>query len=731
MTKLRLFFTIAFVSIISYVNAQYAILKGTVVEKATNETLLGTNVYLLGTNIGTATNAQGEYSIKRIKPGTYTLIVSFSGLRRIKQSIELKAGDNTMNFALEPSVKHLGEVVVTGTGTAHHLKDAPIATELIKAKRITASGANSFTNLMLNTSPSFDFSPGAMGSFMTLNGLSNDFILILIDGKRIYGDIGGNNDLNRINLDNIERVEVVKGASSLLYGSDAIAGVVNIITKKTRQTVNITNTSRISNYLTYDQNNTVKLNLGKFSSVSTFTHKRSNGWQLSPYEIKINKKTKKETLVETDAMNQNAYNINNFKQFLEYRLTDKLSVYANGSYYQKDLLIPTSVRKYGYFYQDVSYGGGAKYLLKNRDYISFDFNGDNYKYHYKYNQNYKDYANGDKLLRNDQYMQNFSLKSVHTLSRAHKLSVGADLLNERIESDRILNGKADVYTAAAYAQDEWQITKGLDIVAGLRFVKHKEFGTKLTPKISALYKFKHLNIRGTYGFGFKAPTLKEMYFDWHIGSRVYMGNADLKPQESEFMSAGVEYHGSLGSVSVTAYRNNVNNLIDYKKIALLPNDATDGVKTRKQHANIAETRSQGVDFIFNTRLAYGFTLGGGYSYVDAIDLETEMRLERVAQNYANIHLDYNHRWSKYNFGANISGRYQDGKFYEEGSTEAYNIWTLTTIHDFYHFQDFKFRISAGIDNIFDYSDDSPYGARHSIISPGRTYFVSLSINFAK
>ena len=126
----------------------------------------------------------------------------------------------------------LQEVVVTATGTGHLLKDVPVQTEVISRKMIESYGAKSIEEILGGLTASFSFNEGDMGSQTQLNGLGNNYILILIDGKRIHGDNGGENDLGLIDPHNIERIEIVKGAQSALYGSDAMAGVINIITKK-------------------------------------------------------------------------------------------------------------------------------------------------------------------------------------------------------------------------------------------------------------------------------------------------------------------------------------------------------------------------------------------------------------------------------------------------------------------------------------------------------------------
>nr|WP_321357624.1 TonB-dependent receptor [uncultured Draconibacterium sp.] len=718
--------SVALLFSVLFANAQNAVLKGVVNQKSNQQPLPGAHVYFSGTTTGTATNNKGEYQLKRLKEGTYDLVVSFSGFKRVKKNITLKAGENIVNFEMEESNTSLGEIVVTGTGTPHHLKTAPVPTELISKKVIMNTGASDFNELMANVSPSFDFTPGTMGSFMTINGLGNDFILVLIDGKRMYGDVGGQNDLSRINPDDIERIEVLKGAASLLYGSDAIAGVVNIITKKSKQKINVSNTTRIREYATLQQNNSIDVNLGKFSWNGNFNLKSSDGWQNSPYE------EDDDELVETDAMTQNKYKDHTFNHVLTFRATDKLELYAGNSVYQKDVFRPQSVGKYGYYYEDKTAQAGAKYLFNRTDYISLDYNYDKYLYYYKYNQESGDYVDGDKSINNDQRMNNIRLKYVNALSDKNKLTVGTDYLQEKMVSeDRLADGEAEAYTVALYAQDELTVVKNLDIVAGVRAVKHKEFGSAFTPKVSLLYKLSNFNFRGTYGHGFKAPTLKELYYAYEKRGTLYMGNTDLDPQKSQFYSAGIEFNNEFLSASVTGYINNVDDLIDYQTIDLQDGDAENGIKKRRQHYNIDESRSQGVDFLVNAKLGAGFTIGGGYSYVDAKDVSNDIRLEGVAQNYGNVRFAYDHSWKTYHLNANIIGRFQDDKFYDDGDAKGYDIWKLTTNHRITNLGAFILDVQLGIDNIFDYVDDSPYGSHYGTINSGRTFFAGLTINFAQ
>jgi len=721
--------------------AQVGTLSGRVTERNGVEALIGANVYFHGTTIGTATDGNGLYSFRNLKVGEYEIITSYSGHHRKKQIIEIKAGENTINFQLKKSDRELGEVVVTGTGTPHHLKSTPVQTELITNKAVKEISGRSFDETLAAISPSFDFNPGSMGSMMTLNGLSNKYILVLVDGKRLYGDIGGQTDLNRISPESIDRIEIVKGASSSLYGSEAMAGVINVITKKSKNKINVENNTRVGKYNDWQQRNSVDLNFGRFSSTSSFTHKQSDGWRLSDSELKKNRAGEVLDTVPTDANAVNKYSDYEFKQEFKYAVSQKLALHGLFSKYDKEVTNPLEVRDYNYKHDNLGYALGAKYVLNKNDYLSLDYNSDRYKYYYDYHR--EDISSksqkivddkGYEVLQKEQIRNNLNFKAVLDINESNKLTIGSEYINEKYESDRLVNGNSvEAYTLSAFIQDEMEVVKDFIVYAGFRYTNHEQFGNSFTPKISALFKYKDLNFRGAYAKGFKAPDLKELYYRYQKGSTLYLGNENLDPQKNDYYSISAEYIIKGLTLSVSSYYNELENMIAYKEIETTAEDAADKIKTTKEHYNIGKARTKGIDFIFNVQLGHGFTLGGGYSFVDAKDKIEDVRLNGVAENYATARLSWKHNWNKYTLNAALSGRIQDDKFYNDPRPNAkgYNLWKLTTIHHFADLGAFQLEATAGIDNLFDYVDDSPYGSHYGTLNPGRTVFIGCNIKFSK
>ena len=283
----------------------------------------------------------------------------------------------------------LQEVVVTGTGTQHLLKNAPVQTEVITHRMLKDYGGRSLEDILAGLTASFSFSEDDMGSQMQLNGLGNDYILILIDGKRIHGDVGGQNDLSLIDPQNIEKMEIVKGASSALYGSDAIAGVINIITKKHNEGLLVENTTRGGSYGDLRQHNGLGFAIGKLKSYTNFQLQHSDGWQNTATEDP----SRTEYLIE-DSQNKTVNRHTNWQvsERLTFDLLKNLELYAEGSTYWKRIYRPSGkypidMKFYDLEYRNQSLAVGGVWKLNktmvstNRpDQVTLDVNWDRHAY---------------------------------------------------------------------------------------------------------------------------------------------------------------------------------------------------------------------------------------------------------------------------------------------------------------------------------------------------------------
>ena len=655
----------------------------------------------------------------------------------------------------------LQEVVVTGTGTQHLLKDAPVQTEVISGRQLRQYAGKSIEDILGGLTASFAFNENDMGSHLQMNGLGNSYVLILIDGRRLHGDNGGENDLSLIDPHNIEKIEIVKGASSALYGSDAIAGVINIITRKHReQGLMLENTSRVGSYGDIRQHNGIALNYGKFSSYTNFQLQHSDGWQ----------NTSEEALSQTeyhitDSRNKTVNRHTNWQlaEHLTYQLTPKIELYADGSIYWKRIYRPcgkhpgVDVKTYDMQYNNASISAGGKWKLNETDVITLDADWKRHAYKYVYTDttltdgyvngrftNYFPYFPGDKELQSDQRLTQISLKGVFALPYEQMLSAGFDYRYDWLEAPmRVKGGKATDNTQAIYVQDEWALLNPLYLTAGLRLTRNEGFGTRLTPKLSAMLKLGELRLRATWSQGYKTPTPKELHYQYirnMNGVYLYLGNTNLKAQTSNYFGVSAEY--TLGHLTMTlsGYYNKVDNMIALVTIPTseAPGDLIvqyDPMRVR-QYQNMEDAKTYGIDFTARYQTKH-FTAGGSYSYLDTKahqydsdhDVMQEVTIDGMAHHKANWYVTWNHDFSKlYHLGIGIYGRMSSKRYYQiDGNGKGYQIWRLATTHQFGK----NLRLEAGIDNIFNYIDKTPHGLHLGTTTPGTTVYASLTVRFNK
>ncbi|MBQ9363184.1 MAG: TonB-dependent receptor, partial [Bacteroidaceae bacterium] len=492
------------------------------------------------------------------------------------------------------------EVVITGTGTQHLLKNAPVQTEVISRRELDSFGGKSIEEILSGLTASFAFAEGDMGSQMQLGGLGNSYILILIDGKRIHGDVGGENDLGIIDPQNIERIEIVKGAQSALYGSDAMAGVINIITKKhTQKGIFADNTTRYGAHNDLRQHNTFAFNIGKVGSQTNFQMQRNDGWQNTTEEFA-------EAMVLTDSKNKTVNKFHNWQlaERLTYQPLQNLELYAEGSYYKKNICRPRNgthpscdVYTYDLRYNNASASVGGKWHLgrmrgdgnesmRKGDVITLDVDWNKHAYYYDYTigtyetillkgEEYGDLNGewypvlmkpGQSKLQSDQQRVMAQLKGIFYLPFENTINAGAEYRYDYLKApDRTENGTASDWTSALYVQDEFNKWDWFNLTAGLRLVENRNFGLRLTPKVSAMFSAGDFRFRLGWSQGFKTPTVKELHYRYlHVmGSSTFfnIGNTNLKPQTSNYGSANIEYRGRKFTASVTAYLNKLDNMI--------------------------------------------------------------------------------------------------------------------------------------------------------------------------
>lgn len=646
----------------------------------------------------------------------------------------------------------LEEVVVTGTGTEHYLKDAPVQTEVITRRALEQFQARSMEELLAGLSPSLTFHDGSMGSHIQLNGLNNDYILILIDGKRMNGYVGGQNDLNLLNPANIERIEIVKGAASSLYGSDAIAGVINIITKKHHDKTEFTSTSRVGAYGDVRESASLGLTIGKVKSMTGMNFHHTDGWRNT--DLQWNQQQLKPGSTMKTVNRSTNYTLT---ESLDWNVNDRLSLTASGSCYERWVVRPHGPWSYlpnDFYYRNYGFAAGGKYRLGGRNYLTADLSYDRYGYFYDYKlQEVTDYfKDGDRITyfpgqRIKQSVQRQILgqvKGVFYIGDRHLLNTGFEYLYNHLESPHHIDGdRASVYTLAAYAQEEWTAADDVVLTAGARGTVHKETGFNLSPKIAVLYNKGDFRLRASYALGYKSPTVKELYYNYTAtlggGSlTAYHGNKDLKAQTSQYASVGAEYAGRKFQASVTAYANFLRNMIELVEINMTAEEKLDEIEKSKMYLNLTQARIWGVDFTFNYQPVQTLTVSGGYSFSDpraqypdqGADYMKYIPIDATSQHNATLNASWHHTWSRYRLGLAVYGRYQSVRRYvEDNDADAFQTWRINTAHTLLGMKKWTLTLNVGVDNLFNYVDRTPFGRNRATTTPGRTVYASALIKF--
>ena len=358
------------------------------------------------------------------------------------------------------------------------------------------------------------------------------------------------------------------------------------------------------------------------------------------------------------------------------------------------------------------------------------------------NSTYKDFFDGKKSGESDMtkriHYHNLNVKGIFRLGKYNKLSAGTEFIKELLSSETDNIAGKSMYTTALYAQDEININEHFQAYAGLRYIYHENFKSYATPNVALLYKVGGFNFRGSYAAGFRTPELKELYTESEKkasgATRLTIGNPDLDPEKSDNFTLSAEYTMRYFSLSVSAFMNNVRSMINYKMLDTAERDAYNTAHGTdydeiQMRANIDKAKIKGINVTFNSYLGAGFTLNGGYSFMDGKNVYEDEPLDKTVKHSGTVAAMWSHTWNKYKLNVNFNGRIQGERYSTSyGYAPKYSLWNLNTSHTF-RAGDFLLEPGVGIENLFDYVDDRPFNYNYATLTPGRTYYVSLLVRF--
>lgn len=609
--------------------------KGKIISDS-GQPLSNANIIVEGTNVGTSTDENGYFFFDKLPLGELVLTVTCIGYKTERKKITVTGtAIQEITIILEETSYDFNDVVVTGTRTQRRLKDTPVRTEIINEEELKQNGFLKLTDVLIEQTGLAVIQDHGEG--IQVQGLDPAYTLILIDGEPVIGRTAGTLDLDRFEISDLKRIEIVKGPSSSLYGSEALAGVINLITRKPSQPVELRLKAIIGTHNTYNLNAGVNLLYDKLGFSLNAGSVGSSGYDLT-----------EETISQT-APEYNSYNIN---PRLEYKFSSDFSMELNGRFYyeaQENKVEVTENEQISLLNSDddlIDWSSSltAKYSISKKLKTEATFYTTRYltesSLKYSSDNSTYDYS------RFDQHLYKSELFGNYIYNTNHISSFGVGYLIENVEAGRIAEGTQQANSYYTFVQHEWIASEIFDFVIGARFDSHSNYSSRLSPKLSVMFTpYQSLRIRGSFGSGFKAPTLQQLYLDFTnpqvgysvFGAANFQAAFDQLKQEGQIervllqpgtiseigaensvaFNFGIEYSPfEFFDLSVNLFRNDVKDLIEAAPIAVKTNGQS--VYT---YLNYNKIFTQGIESQVRLKPNNELCLAVGYQYLEAKDEE--------------------------------------------------------------------------------------------------------------
>lgn len=621
----------------------------------------------------------------------------------------------------------LGEVVVTGTRTPKFLKDTPIQTRVITSREIEKTDATNIQDLLQQELPGVEFSY-AMNQQTHLNfsGFGGQGVLFLIDGERLAGETMDDVDFTRLNMDNVERIEIVKGAASALYGSNATGGVINIITKKTDKPWTLNVNGRLARHNEQRYGALFGLNGKHLGNMFTANYTDVDNFDVHSAADPV-------TRIISTVYGDRTLNL---KDQLVWSPSRNVEIGGRVGYFFRQT---TRTADQPERYRDFNGGLRIDWTLSDHDMLQAN---------YAFDQNDKsDYQKLRKLdIRDYSNVRNtFRLLYNHTFGSGDILTAGADFMHDYLFNTNLDNTERKQDSFDFFMQYDWRISQKLEAVGAVRYDYFSDGGeSRLTPKLNLCYKpVRNLSLRAGYGMGFRAPTLKEKYYDFDMaGIWIVEGNAALKSEISHNLNLSAEYVKGHYNLTASAYYNKVENKLatgapyfrtPSDKLPYLPYTNLDGYSVYGGEIGVQARWDNGM----SARFTYAYTKE---------ELPTDKQGNAVNNQYIparrhslNVRYDYDRQLSaRYGISAGISGRLLSGTENEEYrnyydvsqgtvrvSYPAYTMWKLSLVQRIGK----AVKLTTALDNLFNYRPKYYY--LNSPVTDGINFQIGLSVDIHK
>ena len=653
----------------------------------------------------------------------------------------------------------LEEVVVTATKTLRQLSTLPMPAKLITKDEIAKSSSTKLSDILDDQPGIFIVPDFGGGNGIQIQGLDSQYTLLLIDGSPIIGRQSGTLDLDRISIGNIEQIEIIKGSSSSLYGTDALGGVVNLITSKTKDSISAEASYKISTFNTND----ISVNLGKISQNGDNLNFYFNSFDSNGYDL------------NDDSILNTVEPYKSYTGFLRYNFKkNKWSYFSSVRIYNENQDFTLNENSYGKnIINELGINTSINYI-KNKNYkLIFE----NYYTNYKNDEEFRLNQNSIEESFFNQSLFKSELRSIYTINKKNTLTFGLGFYSELLKRNNFYREEVSQNSFNYFVQYEGFIFENTNYVFGARYDQYDEYESEFSPRFAIRTQINdNISSKISIGKGFKTPDYRQLYFNFSnsiSGYSVIGFNAakeiisnlqslgqisnliisqdefegKLKPETSISFNLGFNIKTNKSTVfDINFFRNQISNLIDYKIIASKVNG-----QSIFSYYNLNKVYTQGIEFNSTSTVFNDIEISLGYQFLEAKDNDSKNQIKNgevfarrtpssptfqiKPKDYFGL---YNR--SKHNFNLKISYAFKDyfDIYFKSKYRSKYGLSDSNGNNLLDDFDDFvesnlisdisisknykNYILTFGVENLFDYTD------RENIPNyPGRIIYSKLNI----
>ncbi|MDN3205189.1 TonB-dependent receptor [Algoriphagus sediminis] len=577
-------------------------------------------------------NAQGEFDIQSRNSEDRILVFAMGYETMVLSAEEY---DALSVITLEPNQEALDEVVVSATRTDRSVEDLPMPVTVLSQEKIQETGGIRLSDVLREQTGLQITSEH--GSNLQMQGLDSDYILILLDGEPLVGRTAGTFDLDRISVSNIERIEILRGPSSAIYGSEAMAGVINIITKSGTQPKTLNLGARYRSFNSWNPYAELGINQGNWKIDALYDYFQTDGFDLTP---------------EVVGQTQNPYDAQTAQVKISGDISEKLelSLFARGYLEnatgalevnagdpnQRLVSLDNQLRDWN-FNPTIRFKPNEKWLLSLRGMSNW--------YSTLADSRIQNSEEVFDLQGFDQFFHRTELQSDVQVNDQNLLTFGLGQIIETVEATRY-EDKNRFDAGYFYFQHQWNPSDRFNMISGFRADLHSEYGGRISPKISAQYEVSEkLSVLGSIGSGFKAPDFRQLLLNFNNAAAGYyvFGSTiaeegiqnleeqglisqilinpesigELEAESSWAFNGGIKWTPDPRvSIHLNAYRNRIENLIETAPVARLVTG-----QNAFSYFNINSIVTQGIELDLGYTFRENLRFSLGYAFLDTRDLD--------------------------------------------------------------------------------------------------------------